>query len=97
LVLVRKPGKLPGEKDSFAYTCEYCSGTLEVSRGAVRPRRKYLIMDDFLATGGTARATADFVRRLGGEVIGFAFLIELLVLNGKKLLTEGPTLSLLRF
>jgi len=97
LILVRKPGKLPGEKDSFSYQCEYCSGTLEVHRDAIQPGSNYLIVDDLLATGGTARATADYVTRAGGRVFGFSFLVELTALKGRALLREGPVFSVLKF
>jgi adenine phosphoribosyltransferase len=97
LVLARKPGKLPGERDSFGYTCEYCSGTLEVRRGSVRPGLRYLIVDDLLATGGTARATADYVSAKGGEVIGFCFLVELTMLEGRSRLLDGAVFSLLKY
>jgi adenine phosphoribosyltransferase len=97
MVLVRKPGKLPGDNHSFDYTCEYCSGRLEVRRGTLRVGQRCLIVDDLLATGGTARATADFVKRMGGDVVGFSFFVELSALNGRQILTEAPTFSLLKF
>ena len=97
LVLVRKPGKLPGEKDSFAYTCEYCSGALEVQRGAIQAGARYLVLDDLLATGGTARATADYISLNGGIVTGFCFLVEISMLKGKALLVDAPVVSLLKY
>ena len=97
LILVRKPGKLPGEKDLFPYTCEYCSGELEVQRGAIRSGARYLVLDDLLATGGTSRATADYIALKGGIVAGFCFLVELSMLNGKALLVEAPVVSLLKY
>ena len=95
LVLVRKPGKLPGRTDTFGYTCEYAAGTLTVQSGAVQPGRRYLVLDDLLATGGTARAVADYTRDQGGIVAGFCFFIELSFLEGRRLLTGAPLVSLL--
>jgi adenine phosphoribosyltransferase len=95
LILIRKPGKLPAEKDTFPYTCEYCSGLLEVHRGSIQPNMRYLIVDDLLATGGTARATADYIASVGGEIVGFSFLIELTALGGRSLLQRAPVHSVL--
>jgi adenine phosphoribosyltransferase len=95
-VMVRKPGKLPGEVQAFDYSCEYCDGQLEVSAGAVRQGLRYLVVDDLLATGGTARATADFVRRQGGAVVGFAFMLEIEALQGRAQLTDAPVFSVMR-
>jgi adenine phosphoribosyltransferase len=96
-VMVRKPGKLPGKVDSFGYECEYCSGSLEITSGVVEPGLSCLIVDDLLATGGTARATADYVLQRGASVAGFAFLVELLALQGRRRLMEGPVVSVLTF
>jgi adenine phosphoribosyltransferase len=95
LVMVRKPGKLPGDVQSFNYTCEYCSGQLEVTAGVVTPRLRCLVVDDLLATGGTARATADFIATQGGLVVGFAFMVEIGSLKGREQLVEAPVLSLI--
>jgi adenine phosphoribosyltransferase len=97
LVLVRKPGKLPGLVESFDYTCEYCAGRLEVERGAIEPLARYLIVDDLLATGGTARAVADYVAQRGGAVAGYCFLVELSFLDGRALLGDAPVFSLLTY
>src|ERR671927_356207 len=75
-VPVRKPGKLPWQIEREEYELEYGSDLLEVHRDAVRPGERVLIVDDVLATGGTAAATARLVEKLGGEVVGLAFLIE---------------------
>lgn len=96
-VMIRKPGKLPGEKLTFAYECEYSTGTLEVTEGLIGQGMRCLIVDDVLATGGTARATADFVTALGGKVVGYTFLLEIAVLGGRARLGDGPVISLLRF
>ncbi|MBW4421889.1 MAG: adenine phosphoribosyltransferase [Myxacorys californica WJT36-NPBG1] len=96
LVMVRKPGKLPGEVQSFDYTCEYCTGRLEITTGAVTPNLRCLVIDDLLATGGTARATADFIISQRGIVVGFAFMLEIGVLKGRDQLVEAPVISLIR-
>lgn len=96
LILVRKPGKLPGAVESFDYTCEYCSGQLEVTAGSVSPGLKCLIVDDLLATGGTARATADFVTAKGGIVCGYAFMLEIGGLRGREQLGDAPVISLIK-
>jgi adenine phosphoribosyltransferase len=97
LELVRKPGKLPGDSDAFNYSCEYCDGTLEVRRGAVRPGLRALVLDDLLATGGTARAVADHVSREGGVVAAYCFFLELSFLEGRQLLEDAAVLSLVTY
>jgi len=82
-VPVRKPGKLPSETVSASYELEYGVDTLEMHHDAVETGQRVLIVDDLLATGGTARATVDLVRRSGGVVVGVAFLIELAGLAGR--------------
>lgn len=87
-VPVRKPGKLPAETIEAQYTLEYGSNTLAVHKDAISPGEKVLIVDDLLATGGTASATVELVRRLGGVIVGISFLIELVDLKGREKL-EG--------
>jgi adenine phosphoribosyltransferase len=87
-VPVRKKDKLPWQTESAEYALEYGTATLEISTDGVRPGERVLIVDDVLATGGTAQATAGLVERVGGKVVGLAFLIELGFLNGRKRL-EG--------
>src|SRR5207244_6251697 len=82
-VLVRKPGKLPHKKVSMTYDLEYGTDTLEMHADAVIEGQRVLIVDDLLATGGTMNACVDLVRKLGGEVVGVAVLIELAGLNGR--------------
>lgn len=96
LVMVRKPGKLPGDVHSFEYTCEYCSGRLEVTAGLIQPNLRCLIVDDLLATGGTARATADFVLSQGGVVVGYAFMLEIEALQGRERLKDAPVVRLFK-
>jgi adenine phosphoribosyltransferase len=82
-VPVRKPKKLPAEKVSVSYDLEYGQDTLEVHRDAIGEGHRVLIVDDLLATGGTAKATVDLVESLGGKVVGLMFLCELNFLNGR--------------
>jgi adenine phosphoribosyltransferase len=82
-VPVRKAGKLPWESESEEYELEYGTETLEIHRDAFHPGERVLIVDDVLATGGTARATAALVERLGAKVVGIACLIELSFLKGR--------------
>ena len=91
---VRKPGKLPAETARAEYTLEYGTNALEMHKDAIQPGQKALVIDDLLATGGTAKATCELVEQLGGEVVGVAFLIELTFLNGRAKLTDYDVLAL---
>lgn len=93
LVLVRKPGKLPFDTDSEGYALEYGTNTLEIHQDAISAGQRVLIVDDLLATGGTVRAAANLVRRLGGEIAGVCVLAELSALNGRALLEDLPVTS----
>jgi adenine phosphoribosyltransferase len=94
---VRKAGKLPWETDSEQYELEYGTETLEIHTDAFHPGERVLIVDDVLATGGTARATARLVERLGGKVIGIACLIELAFLKGREAIKDYDFFSLLTY
>jgi len=96
-VPVRKAGKLPWESEREEYALEYGTAVLEIHRDAISPGERVLIVDDVLATGGTAHATATLVERLGGKVIGIACLIELGFLNGRDALTGYDFFSLIRY
>jgi adenine phosphoribosyltransferase len=96
-VPVRKKGKLPWETESATYELEYGEETLEIHRDALEPGDRVAIVDDVLATGGTAAATAGLVERLGGNVVGMAFLIELGFLSGRERLEKYDAFSLLTF
>jgi adenine phosphoribosyltransferase len=96
-VPVRKEGKLPYETESAEYELEYGTATLQVHRDAIVPGERILIVDDVLATGGTAQATAGLIERLGGKVIGMAFLIELEFLHGREKLEGYDLLSLITY
>ena len=94
-VPIRKPGKLPAACVRESYALEYGTDTLEIHEDAVKPGQRVLIVDDLLATGGTARATAQLVKKIGGTVHALAFLIELVGLNGRaKLAGETVHASL---
>ena len=95
-VPVRKVGKLPYERLTMEYKLEYGLGTLEMHVDAIDSGQRVLIVDDVLATGGTAKATADLVEASGGKVICAAFLVELIELGGRKLL-DCPVYSLLQY
>ncbi len=97
MVLVRKAGKLPGETVTADYELEYGTATLEVARDAFRPDDRVLLVDDVLATGGTAKASAELVTRQGGEVIAFAFVIELAFLSGRGVLSGNRVESVLTY
>ncbi len=92
-VPARKPGKLPAEKISESYTLEYGSNTLELHVDAITPGEKVVIMDDLLATGGTAAAVAKLIEQLKGTVAGIEFLIELDFLHGRDKLAGYPVFS----
>ena len=96
-VPVRKEGKLPSQKISESYALEYGAAILEIHRDAIKPGQSVVIIDDLLATGGTARATARLVQQLGGKVVGISFLIELKFLKGAENLTEYNVVSHLKF
>jgi adenine phosphoribosyltransferase len=85
-VPVRKPGKLPFDKISVDYALEYGTNTLEMHSDAVANGHRVLVVDDLLATGGTAAAVRQMIDKLGGTIVGFAFLIELTALDGRKML-----------
>lgn len=96
-VPVRKPGKLPAETTQISYELEYGSDTLEMHTDAVEPGQRVLIVDDLLATGGTAAACAKLIERLGGTVAGLSFVIELGFLNGRGKLGGYDVSALLRY
>ncbi|MDR9433657.1 MAG: adenine phosphoribosyltransferase [Spiribacter sp.] len=94
---VRKPGKLPADVHSCEYELEYGTDALEVHRDALHKGARTLIIDDLLATGGTARATSDLLRRLGAEMLGYFFLIELSFLKARERMTDAPVISLIQY
>lgn len=94
---VRKKGKLPHKVERVAYALEYGEDFLEIHTDAVSKGNRVLIVDDVLATGGTAESVVKLVERLGGKVVGLAFLIELNFLNGRSKLSKYPVRSLLSY
>ena len=97
LVPVRKLGKLPAETVSVEYALEYGTNTLEVHKDAIAPGQRVLIVDDLLATGGTVHGTIELVQRLEGEVVGLAFLVELLFLKGRERLKGHDIHSVIQY
>src|SRR6202048_4691044 len=96
-VPVRKPKKLPGKTTSVTYQLEYGSDQLEIHEDAVRPGQSVLLCDDLLATGGTAAATVELVRKLGGEVVGASFAVELTFLNGRAKLPGIDVFTMIQY
>jgi len=96
-VPVRKPKKLPWKTAAISYQLEYGTDTLEIHEDAVTPGQHVLICDDLLATGGTASASVSLVRKLGGEVVGAAFAVELNFLKGRSKLPDVDVFSLIKY
>lgn len=94
---LRKPGKLPAETHQISYDLEYGSASLEMHRDALAPGDRVLLVDDLIATGGTARASCDLVARADAEVAGLAFIIELDFLNGRDVLAPFNIHSLIHY
>lgn len=96
-VPVRKAGKLPAKIHSIEYELEYGTDTLEIHQDAIQPESRILIVDDLIATGGTAAATAELLERLGCTLVGFAFIIELIALQGRLKLPNAPVQSMVTY
>jgi adenine phosphoribosyltransferase len=96
-VPVRKPGKLPAEVYSAEYALEYGSDRVEIHQDAFNGGGRVLIIDDLIATGGTAKAAADLVQQAGGELVGFGFVVELCALGGRQRLPDVPIMSLVEY
>ncbi|WP_394011597.1 adenine phosphoribosyltransferase [Anaerococcus cruorum] len=96
-VPVRKPGKLPGEIEKISYDLEYGNNELEMHKDAISKGDKVVIIDDLIATGGSAHAAAKLVETLGAEVAAFEFLIELEDLNGREVLGDYKVISLVKY
>ncbi len=94
---VRKPGKLPSLVHSVEYELEYGTDRLEVHQDALQPGSRVVIIDDLIATGGTAAATAKLVQQIGCELLGFGFIIELRDLEGRKYLPDVPIISVIEY
>ena len=96
-VPIRKPGKLPAETLAQSYELEYGSNTIEIHVDAIESGQKVLVIDDLLATGGTAQATCHLLEKLGGQIVGVGFVIELTFLNGREKLKDYEVFSLLKY
>ena len=96
-VPVRKPKKLPAKAVSVSYQLEYGTDTLEIHADAIKPGQSVLISDDLLATGGTAAATVELVRKLGGKVVGASFAVELTFLNGRAKLPGIDVFTMIQY
>jgi len=88
LVIIRKPGKLPAKVEQVSYELEYGTDCVEIHSDAIEPGKKVLLIDDLLATGGTAAASCELIKKIGGIPVGIAFVVELAFLNGKNKLPE---------
>ena len=97
IVIVRKKGKLPYKTIGSDYDLEYGKETLEIHQDSIKPGEKILIVDDVLATGGTALASAQLVEKLKGQIVGLAFLIELSFLQGREKLKKFKIISLVKY
>ena len=94
---IRKPGKLPRETASFKYDLEYGSNELHVHKDGILPGQRVLVVDDLLATGGTVVATTKLIEQLGGQVVGCAFLIELVDLKGRDVLANYDIFTVMKY
>ncbi len=97
MIMIRKAGKLPGKTVKLSYTIEYGKDTLEIQKDIIKEGQKILICDDLLATGGTAKASAKLIEKIGGKISGFAFIIELTELNGIKGISKYDCKSLVKY
>lgn len=94
---IRKKGKLPGKTHDVSYDLEYGNNTLTIHEDAIKPGERVVIIDDVLATGGTAKAAADLVEKCGGKIVEMAFLIELTTLCGREKFPHIPVISIIQY
>lgn len=97
MIMIRKVGKLPGKTNKISYKIEYGQDTIEIQKDIIKEGQKVIICDDLLATGGTAKASARLIEKVGGIVTGFAFIIELTELNGIKGIEKYNCKSLVKY
>jgi adenine phosphoribosyltransferase len=97
MFMIRKKGKLPGKTEKISYKIEYGKDVIEMQKHSVEKGKRVLICDDLLATGGTAKASAKLIEKIGGKVVGFAFIIELTDLNGMKGISKYNCKSLVKY
>ncbi len=95
--MIRKKGKLPWKTISQEYALEYGTNTIEMHEDSIKPGEKVILVDDLLATGGTMAATVDLVKKLGGEILGISFIIELDFLKGREKLKNYPIYTLVNY
>ena len=96
-VMVRKKGKLPGPTEEISYGLEYAEGVLEIQQDAILPGQRVLMVDDLLATGGTAKASHELIERVGGHVVGYAFVVELGFLGGRDVIGDYDIKTLVNY
>ena len=97
MIMIRKKGKLPGKTEKISYKIEYGSDTIEIQKHAIKKGQRIVICDDLLATGGTAKASAKLIEKMGGKISGFAFIIELTELGGLKEISKYYCKSLVKY
>ena len=97
MIMIRKEGKLPGKTRKLSYKIEYGQDTIEIQKDIINEGQRILICDDLLATGGTAKASAKLIEKIGGVISGFAFIIELTELNGIKEISKYNCKSLVKY
>ena len=97
MIMIRKQGKLPGATHKVSYNIEYGTATMEIQSNGIKKDQKVYICDDLLATGGTAKAAAKLVEKIGGKVSGFAFIVELTDLKGSKVIKDYKHNSLVKY
>ena len=97
MIMIRKAGKLPGKTVKVSYTIEYGKDAIEIQKDIIKKEQRILICDDLLATGGTAKASAKLIEKVGGKISGFAFIIELTELNGIKGISKYDCKSLVKY
>ncbi|HET7336504.1 MAG TPA: adenine phosphoribosyltransferase [Candidatus Nitrosotalea sp.] len=97
MIMIRKQGKLPGLTHKVSYSIEYGTATMEIQDNAIKKGQKVYICDDLLATGGTAKAAAKLIEKIGGKISGFAFIIELTDLKGSKAIKNYKYNSLVKY
>ena len=97
MIMIRKAGKLPGKTTKLSYKIEYGKDTIEIQKDVIKEGQRILICDDLLATGGTAKASAKLIEKVGGKITGFAFIIELTELGGIKGISNYKCKSLVKY
>ena len=97
MIMIRKKGKLPGKTERIAYKIEYGSDVIEIQKNSLKKGQRVIICDDLLATGGTAKASAKLIEKMGGKISGMAFIIELTELGGMKQVSKYNCKSLVKY